>query len=351
MGEKLRVGIIGTGFGVKVHVPSMAYHDKFEVVAIAGRNYEKTKKIAAQLDIPKPYEKWEQLIEDKEIDIVSVTTPPYLHYPMAKHALEHNKHLLLEKPTTETALEAKKLIRIAESKELIGMICHEFRFLPMIGMTRDLINGNKIGEVREIYLQNFFGFFNNPLQFRNKWLLDSIYEGGILGAIGSHMIDRIRFISGMDIVAAFGSLTRKSKAERFTADDGFNAVLQLENGSQATVSISATISPSPPSTMIIGGTEGTLMISNRDVFFASKTDQVYDKLEIPTKYSMDMTLADQDQRIPPFLKLLDVFSRSIETGQNEEPSLLDGWKNQVVIEGIKLSQKLNSMVSLDLALM
>lgn len=97
-----RVGIIGTGFGTKVHYPAFRAHKKFNVVSIAGFNSEKTMKIATNLSI-KGYSDWEELIRNDGLDLIAITTPPYLHYQMAKYALEMGKDLLLEKTTTSTA--------------------------------------------------------------------------------------------------------------------------------------------------------------------------------------------------------------------------------------------------------
>ncbi|RMG35437.1 MAG: gfo/Idh/MocA family oxidoreductase [Methanobacteriota archaeon] len=350
MADKIRIGIIGTGFGAKVHAPAMIYHDNFEVVAIAGRNPEKTEKIAKDLEIPHFYTDWRTMLKDETFDAVSVSTPPYLHFTMAKAVLENNFHLLLEKPTTETALEAKKLVRLAEENSLVGMMCHEFRYLPHFHFSHDLINQGKIGTIREIYMQTFFGSFSNVSRLQGHWLLDSKYEGGMLGAIGSHMIDRIRFLTGKEFKEVAGRVTRKIQIPGFSSDDGFSAVLKMEDEIIVNMAVSATVSPPPPSTLIIGGSEGTLLISNRDVMFAGSEDQTYDKLDIPTSYSMDMNLAEKDQRIPPFLKLLDRFANAIETGEMKTPSLHDGWLNQVTLDGIKSSQKTNNFIKLDSSL-
>ncbi len=347
MPDKIRIGIIGTGFGAKVHAPAMKHHEKFEVIAISGRNQEKTERIANELQIPQFYTNWKQMIKEEKLDAVSVSTPPYLHYNMGKRVLKNGLHLLLEKPTTETALEAKKLARLSEEKSLIGMMCHEFRYLPHIHFSRDLINEGKIGTIREVYMQTFFGFFSDPSRLKGHWLLDSKYEGGMLGAIGSHMIDRIRFLTGMEFKKVSGKVTNKlPNFPHYSSDDGFNAVFQMEGGISVNMAVSATISPPPPSILILGGSKGTLMISNRDVMFAGIKDQTYDKLDIPTSYSMDMSLAEKDQRIPPFLKLLDRFAESIELGESRSPSLIDGWLNQVALDGIKKSHQTNSTINL-----
>ena len=91
-----RVGIIGTGWGARVQVPAFR-EAGLEVVAIAGHNAERTRKIAGELDV-EPFDDWRELIASN-IDLVTIVTPPSEHLQMATSALDAGKHVLCEKPT------------------------------------------------------------------------------------------------------------------------------------------------------------------------------------------------------------------------------------------------------------
>jgi predicted dehydrogenase len=102
----IKVGIIGTNFGRSFHLPAFQNHPKFELVGISGNNKDKTKQIAQKNSIV-GYNNWEDLVKDSSIDLVSVATPPYLHFEMAKTVLESGKHILLEKPTCSNSTQAR----------------------------------------------------------------------------------------------------------------------------------------------------------------------------------------------------------------------------------------------------
>ncbi|TAF55573.1 MAG: gfo/Idh/MocA family oxidoreductase, partial [Oscillatoriales cyanobacterium] len=133
MMSKIGVAVVGTGFGQKVHLPGFQTHHRTEVVAVYHRNLDK-------VAIP-------------EVAGVSISTPPFLHFEMAKTVLEAGKHLLLEKPTALTANEARELYRLANSESQTAAIAtmdFEFRFIPPWQMLAELLAAGYVGEKRLI---------------------------------------------------------------------------------------------------------------------------------------------------------------------------------------------------------
>ena len=243
-----QVGIIGTGFGAKVQAPAMAADDNYHVAMIAGTKPDKTEATATSLDIEKFTTNWKDLL-DAELDLIVVTTPPYLHFPIAKAILEADINLLLEKPTTSTAYEAKQLYRLAEDRNLVALMSHEFRWLPERAYLHDLIQSGEIGHVREIYLSRFmnFGAATEVKQF--GWFWDSLYDGGIIGALGSHLIDWMRYITADEFSSVQGGIQTlvKHKTDeqgvkhRVSADTGFNFNFEMESGTFGNLTATSTI--------------------------------------------------------------------------------------------------------------
>ena len=84
----LRVAIIGTGFGSRVQAPGFMGLADVSIVALCGRSDQRTKAVAAEFGIRAVYTDYEQMLVDVEPDIVSITTPPNLHNPMAVAAFQ-----------------------------------------------------------------------------------------------------------------------------------------------------------------------------------------------------------------------------------------------------------------------
>src|SRR3954471_9590850 len=121
-----RVGIIGTGWGARVQVPAFR-EAGLEVIAIAGHDPERTRKIGGQLDVD-PFDDWRKLIASN-VDLVTIVTQPSEHLEMATSALDAGKHLLWEKPTALNASQAQKLVAPGRKHpDRIALNDHELRF-------------------------------------------------------------------------------------------------------------------------------------------------------------------------------------------------------------------------------
>ncbi len=130
MRSLINVAVVGTGFGQKVHIPGLQAHPRTQVVAAYNQDGTKAQKIAQTYNIPHFCTNLEEIVALKEVEAVSISTPPFLHYEMAKTVLQAGKHLLLEKPTTLSAIEARELYSIASKQNVIATMDFEFRFVP-----------------------------------------------------------------------------------------------------------------------------------------------------------------------------------------------------------------------------
>lgn len=129
-GKQIGVAVIGTGFGKKVHIPGFQNHPRTELVAVYNPNLGKAKAIADEYKILYAYNDLDKILRLPEVDAVSISTPPFLHYEMAKRALDAGKHLLLEKPMAMNATEVRELYHLAGKRNLVAMADFEFRFVP-----------------------------------------------------------------------------------------------------------------------------------------------------------------------------------------------------------------------------
>ncbi len=350
--DKYRVGIIGTGFGTKVQFPAFQKHPRFEVVALAGRNPEKTKNIADDLQIPYNTSDWTQLL-NLDLDLISVVTPPYLHFEMSSEIIRRGINILMEKPTTSNAYEAKQLYRLVQTKNVVGAISHEFRYLPNRLYIHDLIQNGKIGNLREVHLHQFFGFAARKDNPKYGWLWNSLYDGGILGALGSHLVDWMRFTMKNEIKRVAGQISTRTpmrmgtdeKLHRVSADDGFAILFETDNNIHGNIIGTGTTLPTPTSRLILGGDNGTIVLDGNNLYFGEIGGKL-ERLDIPETYAMDMSLNDKDYRIPPYLKLLDRLAKQLNGEEVGIPSFYDGWQNQLVLDAVRQSYQTNSWINI-----
>src|SRR6516225_4588052 len=94
--------------------------------------------------------KFEDLLNDRDLDAVVIATPVRFHYTMAKAALSVGKHVFIEKPIARTEAEASELVSLAERQGLVLMVGHTFLFSPAVRRMKEIINAGDIGEVQYI---------------------------------------------------------------------------------------------------------------------------------------------------------------------------------------------------------
>ncbi|HEU4807271.1 MAG TPA: Gfo/Idh/MocA family oxidoreductase, partial [Homoserinimonas sp.] len=118
MSSTLRWGILGTG--VIAHLQTRDLVDNgFTVTAVGSRSQESADAFAAEFGIPTAHGSYEALVADPDVDVVYVSTPHPFHAPGAKLALEAGKHVLLEKPFTVNAAEAREVVALAAERGLV----------------------------------------------------------------------------------------------------------------------------------------------------------------------------------------------------------------------------------------
>ncbi|HYO77532.1 MAG TPA: Gfo/Idh/MocA family oxidoreductase, partial [Thermoanaerobaculia bacterium] len=263
--------IVGTGWGARVQVPTFR-EAGLQVVAIAGHRPERTREVAAELDV-QPYDDWRELISAAEVDLISIVTPPSEHREMGLAALAAGKHVLLEKPTAMHAAEAEELVAAARNSGKIALIDHELRFLPPWREARERIG--ELGGVRYAEVRYASPARGDRTREWNWWS-DANRGGGIWGAVGSHFVDALRYF-GLEFEAAqalmrttidrrpYGDTTRE-----VTSDDFASVDLRCRGGELVVMNFSAVSSgPDETAMMTIYGERGAMRFIGEEVLLST----------------------------------------------------------------------------------
>ncbi len=182
--------VIGTGFGARVHVPALQAAG-FDVLALVGRDPDKTARRAARLGVPASCDV-DGLLARPDVAAVSIATPPATHAPLAIAAARAGKHVLCEKPFALDAAEAEAMLAAAEEAGVTHLIGHEFRLAPERAVLGRAIADGRLGTVRLATLVQFVALVPDPAARTPDWWFDDGVGGGWLGASGSHVIDQVR---------------------------------------------------------------------------------------------------------------------------------------------------------------
>jgi predicted dehydrogenase len=344
MPERVRVGVVGTSWWADLlYLPSLASHSQAEVVAVCGRNHGRAEALARKYSIPQVFTDYQEMIERAGLDVLVVSTPDDLHHPMAMQALEAGLHVLCEKPLALNVAQARELYERAEAAGVRHMILYTYRWLPPYQLARELIDQGYLGRIYHCDMRYVGGFGRDP---QDRWRLDPQRARGVVGDIGSHMIDLARWYIG-DVAQVSAHLA--SFIGRIDADgrslEGTNdsAVLTLlfQSGAQAAIRLSSAVhigDRGQEQQVVLSGEAGTIEIrqtfAHAEVYGARHDEQQFTRLLAldyppdPGAQPMTAMLAPfQEQAIGPRL-----FIDAIIENRPVAPNFYDGLQAQAVID-------------------
>lgn len=270
MNRGVGAAIAGGGFGVRVMLPCLRAAG-FAVRAVCSRTPARFEAEARAQGVPRVTADYMSLIEDADIDLICVATPPALHAEMAIAALRAGKHLLCEKPLARTAAEALQIAEAGRGRAGVQAVDHQLRFHPNFARIRHAIAAGEIGTVRSVHVCYASAARADPA-LPLDWWSDATAGGGQLNALGSHMVDTLRWWLADEVVDARGSLatfTARRTAPGggsgpVTADEYAAFQLQFARGTLASVVVSA-VDPTDSGLRIeIVGAAGRLLLDGFD---------------------------------------------------------------------------------------
>lgn len=184
MVKKIKVGIVGFGLsGAIFHAPVIAKVKSLELAAIVS---SQTQKVKEKYPSVKVYAEASQLFSDPDIDLVVITAPNEQHYPLAKMALEANKHVVVEKPFVVNAQQGEQLIDLARHNKLVLSVYQNRRWDNDFLALKACIQSGRLGDIH--YAEMRFERFRSQLS-EKKWREEQVPGAGILYDLGSHLID------------------------------------------------------------------------------------------------------------------------------------------------------------------
>ncbi len=352
--------MIGTGFARLVQIPAFQTFSNVEIISIASGRRENAERVARQFKIPHFTDNWRETIERDDIDLISIVTPPNLHFKQTMLALETGKHILCEKPMAMNAVEAKEMTETAQSKGVLNLIDHELRFLNGRRKAFEIIRNGDIGQVIHFKIL-FRNGSRGSLKVPWNWWSELEAGGGALGAIGSHVIDTFRWFLGTEITDVF-CLLKTNVKERIdasgekrtvTADDETNLILRFADNdltadASGTASMSVVESGQYEHTLEIFGTKGSIKVEEGGELWLSKmSDNMWTKLDL------DLGEPPPNTKIGGWSRGFMAFATEIVSALSEGRNFIekaatfeDGYQCQIILDKARESNASGRMIKI-----
>ncbi|MGA0560617.1 Gfo/Idh/MocA family protein [Larkinella sp. VNQ87] len=258
--EKIKVGVVGTGFIGPAHIEALRRLPNVEVAALCEVTAELARQKADSLGIARSYT-FDELLKQDDIQSIHICTPNFLHYSQSKAALEAGKHVICEKPLAKDLKEAEELVELAAKTGLVNAVHFNLRYYPLARQMKVMREKGDLGEVYSIigsYLQDWL-FYETDYNWRLE--PDKSGDSRAIADIGSHLMDIIEYITGLKTVAVLADFntihkTRKKPLKAvetysgkmlqpedyadvpINTEDHANVLLRFDNGNKGVITVS-----------------------------------------------------------------------------------------------------------------
>ncbi len=287
--DKVKIGIIGTGVGIRTHLNGFRLFDDAEVVGICGSSLIRSQEFAKEFNIPIAYANYNALCDNPDIDLVCVTSPNRYHCDAVKYAIGKRKHIICEKPLSDDVGEVESLIDAVKQYSKIAVVDHQLRFNPYINMIKNLITNGSLGEIYSVrFNQQGTAFANIEAEW--MWSFDGSQGGGVRLAMASHFNDLIQFWFGerkvLGINAYLNPVTKVRKDANgvlhdVTASTICTASISFEDELNAIYSINAGSYAGSSFDIALFGSKAELIFSLRDKLVLYSRDNIGKKIMVP----------------------------------------------------------------------
>ena len=241
MSARIRIGLVGTSwYSEFLHLAKIKEHLGADLCAICGRNRIRADELADKYSIAQVYTDYQEMIQRANLQALVVAAPDDLHYPITMAALEAGLHVLCEKPMALNVTHAKAMLEKAQAVGVKHMLCFTNRWSPAYRYLKQLLDQGYLGRCYQINIRCVGDYGSGEY----NWRVDRERSNGILGDLGSHMIDLARWYVG-DIAQVNGYLSvfvNRTGLDGKAIDPANDAAimnLRFTNGAQGVIQLSA----------------------------------------------------------------------------------------------------------------
>ena len=262
----MNVAVIGVGFMGKNHARVYFYNKDVRLVAAADTNPDNLTTITQQYNA-KGYSDYKEMLQQEQIDAVSIAVPTQLHHEVALYALKMKKHVLLEKPIASTEQEAEEIIACAKENGVTLMVGHIVRFNPAVLELKRRLEAGELGEIYKIDVQRI-----GPFPAR-------ITDVGVIIDLSVHDIDIINYLIGKHPHRIYAETQQKLHPH---CEDSVTGLLSYQPGILAVLNINY-LSPTKTRLLKVFGKKGMFKVNylNQSLYFyenKSFTREIWDSV-------------------------------------------------------------------------
>ena len=298
----LKVGVIGCSNHARNHALGYKLDGRAKVIGVSAHtNLDRAKKVGEEVGAEIVTLNYRDLIDNPEIEAVSIVTPTYLHAKMTIEAAEAGKHILCEKPMAITVKDCEAMISAAKKAGVLLAVGFNYRFRRVFQRMRNILESQEIGRIVQAFVLRLHP---NPYPLHVPWRTKRSTMGGLVLSMDCHDIDMLRWLIGE--VNSVKAEMKRLVYDAIDYEDNGWLILNFKNGAIGALGSSMSCYMNVYEYTILG-TKGTLRCYPSENMILLKNGETERKESI------------KDEWVNCLYREISLFIDSIEKGEILEP--------------------------------
>lgn len=335
----IRIGIIGSGFGLYGLLPAFNAIPRCQVVCICGSKTEKLINFCKSIGLKKIYTDWQGMLEREQLNAIALAVPPNIQYQIAKFAIKIGLNIFAEKPLAASYKQAKELLKLARKKKITHSIDFIFPEIEQWKKVKELINKRTFGKLKQICVN--WDFMSYDIKNRlASWKTNVSEGGGALSFYFSHSLYYLEYFIG-EILNLKGFLSY-SEDSLNGGEIGVDIFINFKNGIYGYAHLRCNSKDLNRHQLIFICEKATIVLENKnnvtDNFFIkifSQNEQVHKIKQLSKQGARIKT--DEDERVRVVKEIASRFIDACIHKTQVTPSFKEGVRVQELIEKIRVN--------------
>ncbi len=262
----MKYALIGCGRISTNHIKA-AVENGLEIVAVCDIHLQHMEQLLSKHNLCEDtsirrYTDYKKMIEENEIDVISIATESGLHAEIALYCIAHKVHVIIEKPMAMSIEDARRIIELSEKYNVKVSACHQNRFNIAVQKMRQVLEKGRFGKISHGSVHVRWNR-NKDYYIQAPWRGTWVQDGGALMNQCIHGIDLLRWMMGDEIESVYG-VTKQQFHTYLEAEDIGMAVVKFKNGAVATIEGTTNVYPQNlEETLYLFGEKGTVKLGGK----------------------------------------------------------------------------------------
>jgi predicted dehydrogenase len=329
----MKVGIIGSGFGLYGLLPAFVSTDGCQVVSVCGKKTERLTSYCSSVGITSIYSDWQEMLNKEVIEALAIAVPPDAQYVIAKAAMQKGIHIFAEKPLSATYEQAEELLSLAQENNIITAVDFIFPEIPAWEKVKQLLDDEVYGSLNHIsVVWNFLSF-----DLRNhvdSWKTDSSRGGGALSFFMSHTLHYLEYFAGP--ISNLQSNYTHSLKSKNNGEVGVDLLVSFDKKIKGTVQMSCNAVGLQNHRIQLLCERATLVLESKEgVVDAFSVTLLQEGKDAESIFSPIEKSYQEDERVTVVKKIALRFIQGVIHQKEIKPSFVEGVRVQSLIETIR----------------